>query len=340
MLDSGRRTRRCLSPARARDRSGLRSRPGRVDALDYDPEFWTDLIDGALEKADNSKTRRDPQPRARGPHPAHEAPDDPRLEDVLKLILGRISRSRARTSSTRPCCPARSAGTSSRRTTAAAPTRHRITARRSPRSARSASNGCSGSRRDRGAKFFDSAIKTTASNGAAPMKSWSAFTLLRQVQGDDRGEWSQLLDIADSVVDRLTGEDKLYVAIQPDTSRSTSSMTSRVRGSSSRSQRASSPRTRTCRTSCRPSASTRSARRFDAGMQAAPAAAPVEEPRSSRQRRRPRQRRSQGGNVDADDEAERRRPRRRRRRRRRRRPRRTRRRRPTTRLRLRRPREG
>ena len=52
--------------------------------------------------------------------------------------------------------------------------------------------------RDRGAKFFDAAIKATVSNGAAPLRSVvAAFTLLRQVQGD-KGEWSSLLDIAES----------------------------------------------------------------------------------------------------------------------------------------------
>src|SRR3954465_13619972 len=68
--------------------------------------------------------------------------------------------------------------------------------------------------RDRGAKFFNEAIKATATNGAAPMKSVvAAFTLLRQVQGE-KGEWGMLLDVAESVVDKLTRSDKLYVAIQ------------------------------------------------------------------------------------------------------------------------------
>ena len=68
--------------------------------------------------------------------------------------------------------------------------------------------------RDRGAKFFDAALKATASNGAGGMRSVvAAYTLLRQVHGE-RGEWSVLLDLAEAVIDRLSGEDKLYVAIQ------------------------------------------------------------------------------------------------------------------------------
>src|SRR5438105_13950643 len=69
--------------------------------------------------------------------------------------------------------------------------------------------------KDRGAKFFDSALKSAATNGASPMRSIvAAFTLLRQVQGE-RGEWKQLLELADVVIDRIpAGEDKLFIAIQ------------------------------------------------------------------------------------------------------------------------------
>src|SRR4029079_4122462 len=71
--------------------------------------------------------------------------------------------------------------------------------------------------RDRGARFFDAALRATASNGAVPMRSVvAAFMLLRQVQGE-RGEWTQLLDIAESLLDRpsgISGEDNLHIAIQ------------------------------------------------------------------------------------------------------------------------------
>ncbi|TMQ02448.1 MAG: hypothetical protein E6J91_51905, partial [Deltaproteobacteria bacterium] len=61
------------------------------------------------------------------------------------------------------------------------------------------------------------ALRAAATNGVVAVRSVVAgFSLLRQVHGE-RGEWNQLLDIADTLLDRpsgLTGEDKLYVAIQ------------------------------------------------------------------------------------------------------------------------------
>ncbi|MEP6866676.1 MAG: hypothetical protein ABJE66_39050, partial [Deltaproteobacteria bacterium] len=69
--------------------------------------------------------------------------------------------------------------------------------------------------KDRGAKFFDAALRANTSNGEAPMRSVvAAFSLLRQVQGD-KGEWQQLLDLADAVIAKSgDAEDKLFVAIQ------------------------------------------------------------------------------------------------------------------------------
>jgi tetratricopeptide (TPR) repeat protein len=69
--------------------------------------------------------------------------------------------------------------------------------------------------KERGAKFFDNALKAAATNGASPMKSIvAAFTLLHQVQGE-RGEWNGLLDLTDAVMDRIpAGEDKLFIAIR------------------------------------------------------------------------------------------------------------------------------
>jgi tetratricopeptide (TPR) repeat protein len=68
--------------------------------------------------------------------------------------------------------------------------------------------------KDRGAKFFDAALKATASNGASTMKSViAAFTLLKQVHGD-KGEWNQLLDLADAVLERVGADDRLFIALQ------------------------------------------------------------------------------------------------------------------------------
>ena len=75
------------------------------------------------------------------------------------------------------------------------------TARRSSRSARSRSSGCSGSRTRIAARSSSTrALRANTSNGEAPMRSVvAAFSLLRQVQGD-KGEWAQLLDLADAVI--------------------------------------------------------------------------------------------------------------------------------------------
>src|SRR3569623_2003381 len=41
----------------------------------------------------------------------------------------------------------------------------------------------------------------------------AAFSLVRQVHGD-KGEWSQLLDLADAVLERVGADERLFVAIQ------------------------------------------------------------------------------------------------------------------------------
>ncbi len=67
---------------------------------------------------------------------------------------------------------------------------------------------------DRGAKFFDAALKTTASNGMSTMRSVvAAFSLVKRVQGD-KGEWSSLLDLADAVLERVGADERLFVALQ------------------------------------------------------------------------------------------------------------------------------
>src|SRR5262249_32753292 len=69
--------------------------------------------------------------------------------------------------------------------------------------------------KDRGARFFDEALKAHATNGATAMRSIvAAFTLIRQVHGE-KGQWTHLLELADAVLDRISaGEDKLFIAIQ------------------------------------------------------------------------------------------------------------------------------
>jgi len=185
-------------------------------ALDYDPEFWTDLVDSALERAD----KLDPSMAVRGLIRAArilriEAPEDPRLEQVLTKILEKDIEEP-------------SANFIYETLLASTQRWDELEAHHARRAERAADHASKVEAlrtfglewlqrfkdRDRGAKFFNEAIKATAANGAVPMKSVvAAFTLLRQVEGE-KGEWSKLLDVAESVVDKLTGEDKLYVAIQ------------------------------------------------------------------------------------------------------------------------------
>ncbi len=186
-------------------------------ALDYDPEFWTDTVDDVLDKADKLDDELAVRSLVRAARILRmEAPEDPRLEAVLKKILEKD-------------IDEPSANFMYETLLANAERWDELEAHHRQR-AESASNHARRIEvlrmfglewvqrfkdRDRGAKFFDEAIKATASNGESPMRSVvAAFTLLCQVMGDERNEWSALLDVAELVIDRLTGEDKLYVAVQ------------------------------------------------------------------------------------------------------------------------------
>src|SRR6185312_13024141 len=68
--------------------------------------------------------------------------------------------------------------------------------------------------KDRGAKFFDAALKQTASNGMSTMRSVvAAFSLVKRVHGD-KGEWNSLLDLADAVLERVGEDERMFVALQ------------------------------------------------------------------------------------------------------------------------------
>ncbi|HLL20565.1 MAG TPA: hypothetical protein VK427_00455, partial [Kofleriaceae bacterium] len=184
-------------------------------ALDYDPEFWTDTVDDVLAKAETLDDVLAVRSLVRAARILRiEAPEDPRLEAVLAKILSKDLEEPSANFMYETLL-----ATTNRWDELEA--HHRMRADRA---------GDHGKKiealrtfglewiqrfkdRDRGAKFFDAAIKATASNGAAMRSVVAAFTLLRQVQGD-RGEWTPLLDMAEQVLPRLTGEDKLYVAIQ------------------------------------------------------------------------------------------------------------------------------
>ena len=217
MLDSGQKDKALPVLQRALERTpdSIRVKDA-LAALSYDPEFWTDEVERLSDEADRFDESTAVRMLVRAARILRiEAPEDVRLEELLKRVLAkdieepstnfiyetvlsntqRWEELEAHHNRRADRAPDHSAKVEALRTFALEWVQRFKD-------------------RDRGAKFFNAAIKTTASNGTSPMKSVvAAFTLLRQVQGE-RGEWKELLDVAELVLDRLAGEDKLYIAVQ------------------------------------------------------------------------------------------------------------------------------
>ena len=186
-------------------------------AVTYDQEFWTDEVDRLADDADRFDDAQAVRWLLRAARIVRlESADDPRLEELLKRIFVKNLDEPS--------------ANFIYETVLATHTRWDELERHQLRRAERASDH--GQKvealrmfalewvqrfkdKDRGAKFFDAALRANSSNGEAPMRSVvAAFALLRQVQGE-KGEWAQLLDIADAVLAKVTGtEDKLYVALQ------------------------------------------------------------------------------------------------------------------------------
>jgi golgin subfamily B member 1 len=190
-------------------------------AVNYDPEFWTDEVERLTEEAERFDEATAVRMLVRAARILRlEAPEDARLEEVLRRVLAKDIDE----PSTNFLFETLLSGTNRWDELEA---HHQRRAERAPDHGKKiealrifALEWVQRFKdRDRGAKFFDAAIRATVSNGVAPMRSViAAFTLLRQVQGD-RGEWTELLDTADKLLDRSTAsglgsEDRLYVAIQ------------------------------------------------------------------------------------------------------------------------------
>src|SRR6185503_17349023 len=188
-------------------------------AVSYDPEFWADEVERLTDEAERFDEATSVRMLVRAARILRiEAPEDARLEELLKRILAK---------------DIDEPSTNFLYETLLSTTNRwdELEAHHKRRAERTGDHGKKievlrtfglewiqrFKDRDRGARFFDAALRATASNGAVPMRSVvAAFTLLRQVQGE-RGEWSQLLDIAESLLDRpsgISGEDNLYIAIQ------------------------------------------------------------------------------------------------------------------------------
>ncbi len=217
MLDSGQKDKALPVLQRALEKTpdSIRVKDA-LAALNYDPEFWTDEVERLSDEADRFDEATAVRMLIRAARILKiEAPEDERLEELLKRVLAKDIDEPSTNFIYETLL-----STAQRWDELEA--HHRRRADRAP----DHSKKVEALRifalewvqrfkdRDRGAKFFNAAITATASNGTSPMKSLvAAFTLLRQVQGD-RGEWAQLLDIAELVLDRISGEDKLYIAVQ------------------------------------------------------------------------------------------------------------------------------
>jgi hypothetical protein len=187
-------------------------------ALTYDKEFWTDEVDRLSDDADRFDDAQAVRMLLRAVRIVRiEAPEDPRLEELLKRIFVKdIDEPSANFMYETLLATANRWEELEkhhlRRADKAVDHAGRIEALRT-----FALEWVQRFKdKDRGAKFFAAALQATASNGASAMRSIvAAFTLLRQVKGDTAGEWSQLLDLADLVIDRITnGEERLFLAIQ------------------------------------------------------------------------------------------------------------------------------
>jgi tetratricopeptide (TPR) repeat protein len=186
-------------------------------AVTYDAEFWADQVDTLADEADSKDEATAIRMLVRAARILRmEAPEDERLEQVLKRVLAKDINEP-------------SANFIYETVLAQATRWDELEAHHKRRADRAADHGerVEALRtfglewvqrfkdRDRGARFFDAALKATASNGASPMKSVvAAYTLLRQVYGE-KGEWNALVDVAEALIAKLpAGEDKLYLAIQ------------------------------------------------------------------------------------------------------------------------------
>src|SRR5687767_10063627 len=89
MLDSGQKDKALPILQRALEKTPDSVRvQDALRALDYDPEFWTDTVDDVLDKAGKLDDALAVRSLVRAARILRiEAPEDPRLEEVLKKIL-------------------------------------------------------------------------------------------------------------------------------------------------------------------------------------------------------------------------------------------------------------
>jgi golgin subfamily B member 1 len=218
MLDSGQKDKAIpiLQRALGADPNSLRVKDA-IAAITYDQEFWADEVDRLSDDADRFDDAQCVRMLLRAARIVKiEAADDPRLEELLKRIFAKDLEEPSANFMYETLLATNNRWDDLEK--------HQLR-----RADRAQDHGDRvGLLRmfalewvqrfkdpERGAKFFGRALEAASQNGASPMKSIvAAFTLLKRVQGE-RGEWSQLLELADAVIDRMqSGEEKLFVAIQ------------------------------------------------------------------------------------------------------------------------------
>ena len=188
-------------------------------ALNYDPEFWTDEVERLTDESERFDEATSVRMLLRAARIVRiEAPEDARLEELLKRVLAKDIEE----PSTNFIYETLLSGTNRWDEIEA---HHKLRAARAPDHGKKVEAlrtfGLEWVQRfkdrDRGAAFFDAALRATLSNGVTPMRSVvAAFALLLQVRGE-RGEWSRLLDTAEALLDRPAGlgrEDLLFISIQ------------------------------------------------------------------------------------------------------------------------------
>ncbi|HEY5946714.1 MAG TPA: tetratricopeptide repeat protein [Kofleriaceae bacterium] len=218
MLDSGQKDKALpiLQRALGSDPNSIRIKDA-LAAVTYDQEFWTDEVDRLSDDAERFDDAQCVRMLLRAARIVKiEAAEDPRLEELLKRIFVKDLDEPSANFMYETLL-----ATSNRWDDLE---RHQM--RRAERAGDHAERvgllrmfALEWVQRfkdpERGATFFGRALHAASQNGASPMKSIvAAFTLLKRVQGE-RGEWANLLELTDAVIDRmLPGEEKLFLAIQ------------------------------------------------------------------------------------------------------------------------------
>src|SRR6185369_5647073 len=205
LLDSGQKDRALpiLERALEIDPDSVRVKDA-LAAASYDPEFWTDEFDRLTDEADRFDEATAVRMLVRAARILRiEAPEDERLEELLKRVLAKDIDE----PSTNFLYETLLSGTGRLDELEA---HHRRRAERAPDHKKKIEALRTFALewvqrfkdRDRGARFFDAALRATVSNGVVSMRSVvAAFALVRQVHGE-RGEWGQVLDIADALLER------------------------------------------------------------------------------------------------------------------------------------------